>query len=424
MLSPIVLFFYIFQFPIDIVSTIPSLLISSSTILLIPFIILFLVNSAYQKKVNLFLKNKLIRSILWSFFVLIIASLLFVIFRNTNDYSFTIILLPQFIQLIIGIIVLPYILESNVSIKKLLVEIFCMQSIIEFMALVSPTFLNMTNIFRISRAVERSQNADGGARATGIAIVAYFGLAIAFAVVEFMFVYFWKEIEYTNFMIKISILILIIFGGIIAGRTSFIGFIFGILVVIVRDFSKGIKIKKIHIKVRNLYMFIISLIILIFGIGIIVIFNISSKISEFIASNPAIQSFQKFTLRLFVNYQTTGKFTDNSVERLKTMYFPISIKSFFWGDALFTNKDKTYYMHTDAGYMRQLLYSGVFGFLYLVWYQFKFIKAIKPKFFSLCLLILLFILNYKGVVIGTSSIIQSLLLALIADEIFKGEKVF
>lgn len=430
MLAPLVLFFYLFQFPLNIISsifngvgiTIPSSLVSSSTLLLIPFLVIIILNKNYQLRVYQLVTQKKIMTIIIGIISLILFSGIFVVLRGTNDFSFTIMLLPQLSQVLIGILILPYMLQVNTSIKKLCVEVFFLQSLVELFSMMSPTFLNATNMFRISQSITRSMNPDGGARATGIAIVSYFGLAVAFAVIEFLFIYFWDEIKFSNIILKFTVLLTIIFGGLVAGRTSAIGLIFGFFVIIVKRIvcrKKGINLTNWTTTRERVISVVSIFIIILLLIGVVVSTNLLERVNAFFLKNSAFQSFKTFVMKLFINYQTTGSFSDNSTEALQTMYFPIAGRTVIFGDALFTNVDQSYYMHTDGGYMRQFLFGGVFGFIALVWYQIQFLKLNKQRFFSGCLFLLLCILNYKGIILGTSIIIQSMLLVILVDSQYK-----
>lgn len=430
MLAPLVLFCYLFQFPLNPVATffsrigvaIPTSLVSSSTILLIPFLFIVFVNKKYRLMVyNLIIEKQIIK-ILFGMICLILMSGILVLLRGTNDFSFMIMLLPQLSQLFIGILILPYILRKSTSVIKLCIEVFFIQSLVELLSMISPAFLSATNIFRISQSITRSMNLDGGARATGIAVVSYFGLAVAFALIEFLFIYFWKEIEFSNIFIKYLVLVMLIFGGLVAGRTSIIGVGFGFFVVILKGTiyeKKEIRISKWTTTKKKIITVVFILATGLVLAGIITSTSLSEKIHTFILKNTAIQSFKTFIMKLFVNYQETGSLSDNSTEALKNMYFPITGHTFIFGDAMFTNLDQSYYLHTDGGYMRQILFGGIFGFLSLVWYQIQFLKLINQRILSVGLFVLLCVLNYKGIVLGTAVIVQSVLLVLWVDNRYK-----
>ncbi len=80
------------------------------------------------------------------------------------------------------------------------------------------------------------------------------------------------------------------------------------------------------------------------------------------------------------------------------MYFFIDPYTFFLGDSLYLNPDGSYYKYTDVGYMRTILYMGIFGTIFLLMMQLLIIRPFcggekAPKGFFV---ILLLILNLKG----------------------------
>src|SRR5690606_35374101 len=86
----------------------------------------------------------------------------------------------------------------------------------------------------------------------------------------------------------------------------------------------------------------------------------------------------------------------------------ISERTFFIGDGYYTNPDGSYYMHTDAGFMRNVLLSGIVGLLLVlicslvliwgVWVSSK--RKFEDVLFSLSLVMVLAILHGKGEVFG------------------------
>ena len=93
------------------------------------------------------------------------------------------------------------------------------------------------------------------------------------------------------------------------------------------------------------------------------------------------------------------------------MYFPVEEKTFLIGDGKYTNEDGSYYMYTDAGYMRNILYFGILGFIFLFLYQISFfIWDYKNLFINFIILIYILIMHVKGDVLAFSIILQNMLL--------------
>jgi len=70
------------------------------------------------------------------------------------------------------------------------------------------------------------------------------------------------------------------------------------------------------------------------------------------------QPVESFSDGLKYGQFTLGSSGDNLVEN---MYFMPSESTFLLGDGKFVNDDQSYYGHTDAGIMRNILFYGVFG---------------------------------------------------------------
>ena len=86
------------------------------------------------------------------------------------------------------------------------------------------------------------------------------------------------------------------------------------------------------------------------------------------------------------------------------MYFMPDDSTILWGDGRYENLDGSYYMHTDAGYMRITLYFGIIGalmiyasYLSLTIFALQNLRNDKVgRYIVMALLICFFIAEYKG----------------------------
>ena len=123
-----------------------------------------------------------------------------------------------------------------------------------------------------------------------------------------------------------------------------------------------------------------------------------------------LNSWYQWVFSIFVNYRKTGKLYDNvgSVQHLTSdMYWMPKSGTFLFGDGYYTNSDGTYYMSTDSGIMRPMLFYGminyalsVFGAL-LIMREFAFeiignSSKKNIKFTMILLVISLMIFEFKG----------------------------
>lgn len=98
------------------------------------------------------------------------------------------------------------------------------------------------------------------------------------------------------------------------------------------------------------------LITIILGISIL-----SCGIYYIIQVSPEAEYWFNWAFEPFVNYFEGNDFSSSSSNHLKTMYFMPSFKTFLFGDGLYTDPvTNLYYMQTDVGFIRPILFWGIF----------------------------------------------------------------
>ena len=99
---------------------------------------------------------------------------------------------------------------------------------------------------------------------------------------------------------------------------------------------------------------------------------------------------------------------------INDMYFKLTPGQIILGDGRYMGIDGLYYMHTDVGLMRNLLFFGVFCTLYLYFFHYKLLRENAfdkyTKWIARCLFIISVIFEIKGQTMGFLIISQSLLL--------------
>lgn len=108
------------------------------------------------------------------------------------------------------------------------------------------------------------------------------------------------------------------------------------------------------------------------------------------------------TFALFINYQDSGQFTDNSMKHMYEFYevWPNNLKTWIIGDHKLTDGDR-YYMDIDIGYIRSVFNYGLCGTLlcYLLLFSKTVLSvSIRDDLFKLFVVFFLFIavINLKG----------------------------
>ena len=180
-------------------------------------------------------------------------------------------------------------------------------------------------------------------------------------------------------------LILFVVGCFFYGRISLIGMLLGATMILSNKEQKGKTLK---------IVFIVVLIILLL-VGYL---NTLSQINDDIAiwTDWAFA----FVRQLFVEKEVT----DHSVTHMfEDMYFIPQIATCILGDGKYTNPDNSYYMHTDVGFMRLILYGGLIGLFLTYKTIFCLCKSIKRNTNSIYIrrfvnlaLVLLVVLEMKG----------------------------
>lgn len=101
----------------------------------------------------------------------------------------------------------------------------------------------------------------------------------------------------------------------------------------------------------------------------------------------------------FVNLFETGKFNNYSFTNVtQKMIFLPSLNTLLWGDGRYTCENGAYYMSTDVGFMRLILFWGIGGAIFAYGTVFNSIISIgkKEKIFQIALFLIFVIYEFKG----------------------------
>ena len=112
---------------------------------------------------------------------------------------------------------------------------------------------------------------------------------------------------------------------------------------------------------------------------------------------PIISKWYKWMSTPIINLLTTGSFNNYSVDRLSEMLFMPDVKTILWGDGYFVY-DNHYYMQTDSGIMRSVLFWGIIGTFVSYGMTVCSIMYFKKKNWLLCWMLLgtFMVFEYKG----------------------------
>ncbi len=158
----------------------------------------------------------------------------------------------------------------------------------------------------------------------------------------------------------LSFLLIVVIGSMIA-RTTYVGAIMSLLVIVFDRSFWRFEVKNSSLKFVGLMIFIIVALV----IASVSLYN----------SNPRFYNLFRFAFEGFFNLVETGEWSVASNDVLETMYvWPDNLKTWLIGDGYFNNPNGNinyigdsptggYYMGTDVGYCRFIFYFGIVGLL-------------------------------------------------------------
>lgn len=337
----LLVFMYIFSFPI--ISIFDSSKVAGGILIIYMFF-----SNEYLNNMLKLLKKKYFLKINFIFLLIITWTFICQFLNSTFDLSFLKTFFNLYITIVIGFFLISFLQIRNKinRLVDLVILVFFIQTVIQWLCFFNRDFYEITSIFR-SESLIRNYITYTGIRGLTISSTGFFGMAAAYGLVLILYVTEYNQL-FRNKFFKVLVYIFIATGIFFSGRTGYIGLIISIFLLLYQK-SKTNKLTKSSIK--N------SLIIISF-ILIAILLILSTK------NNEHFQILYNYTFEPFENLISGEGFTATSLDSLKNMYIPIEGKTFFIGDGLYTT-DTGYYLNTDVGYLRAILYFGIPGFLML-----------------------------------------------------------
>lgn len=397
LLVNILLFFVIFNFPIPYIYN--SIILA--TIISLPFY-LFGKGSNRNTKLLIFLfKSGKVKKLLILFVLICFLTIFWILLHNGSDWSLLKANVLALISVGVTIYMLPLVVNycfnkynSLIEITNLFITLFVIQSMIQILAFVFPWMAEFTAFFQKKEISEREFY---GIRALALTGNPFFTLSSSYG---FVFILYFYNLVMNKIRFPILTFVLLLIGSFFAGRTAFVGLVFGLIYYI---FVFG----KFNLFLKNIFKLIFYLSVA------ILLMTLSYKVLPKNIINVVDNTLLPWVFEFLYTYQETGTLATTSSDHLNEMYFKIPDYTMFYGDAKYTNSDGSYYMHTDGGYMRTILFYGIFGVSVYVIMQFLIIKELfkfsnsnAKKLLIITLVIYLLVLNYKGEVLMHSTMIQ------------------
>ena len=362
--------------------------------------VFFIINEGYRKKVFLKLVDKYLKTGVCCALVLTIVALVVVLVNQTYDLTYIETLIHLYIVIAIGILLIAY-FDYKGKISEMLNTViicFIIQTLLQWIFFLLPDVSKLFNIFRTESMILNNIKYSGY-RGLAISSSGFFGLSSAYAVASVL--YFTKgNTLFKNILVKYGMFLFMFSGVFFAGRTGFVALPFIFVIELIKVIKNRKSIFCMSNK-KNLVLFVIFTIV--FIVAIVITMQI-----------PKFSSMYHYAFELFRNIFSGKGFTTTSTDGLLAMYdVDMSVKTFFVGDGIYTvnqNGVESYYMNTDVGYLRKLLYFGIIGFAISLAFQLCIFGKVENKKEFVLIMCLLLVLELKGEIIGMSILVNSIIM--------------
>jgi len=275
--------------------------------------------------------------------------------------------------------------------SEAIVLIVFLQSILAFIMFFSPPISNFLNSIQVYSELDEGKLDDLlDVRVIGFGIKFFaFGIVNGFALILITSLLRGENYSAKKRLYLWGAFIIIFSVGMMAARTTIIGFVLSLLIYF-NPFGFRIRTNK-----ANRLKLAAYTLALLFAVYVLYIFVFSS--------NDKFDKLFSFGFDLFINYFETGSTNSDSLKEMSEMYiWPTEIETYLIGDGRFMGTGYDYYyMGTDIGWVRLLYYFGIPGTLIYFLTHYFVLSRNANRFnvykFTFWLLLLYFIiLNFKG----------------------------
>jgi hypothetical protein len=338
------------------------------------FFILFMHISLRRRLI--FVKNDEVRFFLKYSIVLLLVSMIIAIIHRTFDFEVSYAYFLFIVEHLLGALSIVYFAKkfNKLSIDFILRRInyaITLQSFIVILMLVNEPFkLRIYSILSMGDVLYNMGLRYDGIRGLGVAANTTYELSFVLSLGLIITVYFINYSKNIFDLIKLSLTYMLILAATLTvARTGWIGVIISLFLIL-------------HGKVSRYHFMRFSIKKVKFMLATIAITLTAFVFISFIGNNIVILIKEKiipFVFEMLINLFNEGSFEAGSTDVLREMYFSIPFKTFIIGDGRYISETGSgYYMSTDAGYMRQFLFGGLFSIVLYVFY-FKIFNRIKKN---------------------------------------------
>ncbi|WP_139093561.1 hypothetical protein [Vibrio celticus] len=271
------------------------------------------------------------------------------------------------------------------SVLKFVFNIVFLQSLIIIYMIFSPGFFDMIHFF-IDAEGKGFDVIDSGYRFRQVGLTGWTGYSMA-VVQSFGLFLVPLLLRDRKSVIKYSVFSLVIISSILLSARTGLIFIFAYFLFV--------SLYCVSFKNRNMIRLVrLHIMILLSMFSIFILWFIQTE-------QAIVVGLREWVFEIFNSYIETGSFDTGSTSVMKEMFFFPDMYTILLGDGLYLNMNGGYYMSTDIGYLRVILYSGIIGsliyyFSFLIFFTMFSIEVDKIQrnrlsyifvFFTFCVLI-------------------------------------
>jgi hypothetical protein len=334
--------------------------------------------------------------------------------KGTGDFELSYVYLIFILERFVGsILFVAYAWSLEFELEDCINAIICVlviQVIIIIAMFLSPSLRETLWAINARSNLEELSARYGGIRGLGLAGGVAYTMSVLLSVGVLLSAYASSQFGPRWWYVVGSILLVI--GVFFSGRTGWFGI--GLAGVF-------------YAYANNLHQYLLTirgvLLKLIPGIGLLV--TVIYYYLEPETIDTITQTLIPFAFELFINLFERGELTASSFEATQSMYFPVSESTFWFGDGRWVSlpgKPYDYYMRTDAGYMRHMLFYGaIISFIFYLAYAVLFYYDIRNgsklwgrKFGVLigALMVYFFVVHWKGAFLAGANMNTKVLLVM------------
>lgn len=281
---------------------------------------------------------------------LVVASMVYPVLHGTHDYSVAYSYFVMLAESLVGAVLLYFVFlrrYSLIDLLRFMVIICVIQAIIVLAMYGSEPIRSFIFGLVDDPSLERLYHRYDGFRGLGLAASTTYDFAI-FLSIGLIFISHLIVRDRDHILSYSFAWLLILVAVLMSGRMGWIGVLLAVAIL-----AFGFRS---HLGAVAMLRFILYLTILVGVVGVGAVATAPAAVAHM------WETVLPFAFEIVVRYQESGRFTMYSWEHLLTMYFPIGAGTLLVGDGYWVNPDDGpcgYYMCTDAGYMRHVLFYGL-----------------------------------------------------------------